>query len=279
MIQINASMVLYHNKKEELSKAINSILNTDMNVKLFLVDNSSNSNLKELLNIDRRIWYIFNNENLGYGRAHNKALRKSIKENVKYHIVINPDIYFEKGVLETLYNFMEKNPDVALVMPKVLYPNGEVQYLCKLLPTPIDLFGRRFLDFGSFKKWINKRNEIYELRFTGYNKIIEVPYLSGCFMFLRVDALREVGLFDERFFMYPEDIDLTRRIHERYKTVYYPYVSIVHEHGKESYESIRMVWVHMLNITKYFNKWGWFFDRKRKIINKKVLAQLRYNHS
>ena len=73
---------------------------------------------------------------------------------------------------------MEKNPDVGLVMPKVLYPNGEIQYLCKLLPTPIDLFGRRFLNFGPFKNYIEKRNENCELRFTGYNKIMEIPYLS-----------------------------------------------------------------------------------------------------
>ncbi len=99
MKQINASIVLYHNKKEQLIKVINSFLNTSIKVKLYLVDNSSNDDLKELKNLDNRIEYIFNNANLGYGTAHNIAMRKSISDGVPYHLVLNPDIYFESGVL------------------------------------------------------------------------------------------------------------------------------------------------------------------------------------
>ncbi len=280
MIQINGSIVLYHNEEKQLLKAINSFLKTNMNVKLYLIDNSSNDNLRKLSNIDKRIEYIFNNANLGYGKAHNIAIRKSIEENVPYHLVLNPDVYFNNGVLEELYKFMDRNPDVGLAMPKIVYPNGEVQYLCKLLPTPLDSFGRRFLEWGPFKGYVEKRNETYELRFADYNKIMNVPYLSGCFMFLRVSILREVGIFDERFFMYPEDADLTRRIYDKkYKTIYYPYVSVVHEHQKASYKNLKMLWLHMWNMAKYFNKWGWFFDDKRKVINKKVLAELGCNRS
>ena len=63
----------------------------------------------------------------------------------KYHIVVNPDIYFEEGTIESLTEYMDNNPDVGQIMPKVFYPNGELQYLCKLLPTPSDLIFRRFL--------------------------------------------------------------------------------------------------------------------------------------
>ena len=170
MEKINASIVLYHNKKEQSSKLIHNLLNTRHILKLYLIDNSSNNDLKELSGLDNRIEYTFNNANLGFGKAHNIALRKSIGENDPYHLVLNPDVYFEKGVLEELYNFMEKNPEVGLVMPKVLYPNGAIQYLCKLLPTPFDLFVRRFLNFGPFKNYIEKRNENCAFRFTGDNK-------------------------------------------------------------------------------------------------------------
>jgi len=188
MTQINASIVLYHNKKEQILKTINSFLNTSMSIRLYLVDNSSNDNLKELSTIDRRIEYVFNNANLGYGSAHNIAMRKSIADSVPYHLVLNPDIYFEKGKIDNIYEYMEENPDVGSVMPKVLYPDGEIQYLCKLLPSPFDLIFRRFVPF---EKWKDKRNEIYELRFTGYDKIMNIPYLSGCFMFLRVDIFKK----------------------------------------------------------------------------------------
>jgi len=276
MKNINISIVLYHNKEKQIKKTIAFILNTDLYINLYLVDNSSKDNLKNLEKMDNRIKYIFNNSNLGFGKAHNIALRKSIKENIPYHLVLNPDVYFEKGVLEELYNFMESNKDVGLVMPKVLYPNANIQYLCKLLPAPLDLFGRRFLNFGPFKKFLEKRNKIYELEFSNYDKIMEVPYLSGCFMFIRTEVLKEVGLFDERFFMYLEDTDLSRRIHMVAKTIYYPYVHIYHEYEQGSYKNLKLLSHHISSTFKYFNKYGWIFDKERKAINKRILKNLGY---
>jgi GT2 family glycosyltransferase len=271
---LNASLVLYNTNREQLTRVIACFFATTLPVKLYLVDNSPTDELKDIAAQDSRIEYIYNNANLGYGAAHNIAIRKSIEENVPYHLVLNPDIYFEPGVLETLYDYMEKHPDVGNVMPKVLYPNGEIQYLCKLLPTPMDLIVRRFIPFRKIKE---KMNERYELRWTGYDKEMNIPYLSGCFMFLRVESLKKVGLFDERFFMYPEDIDLTRRLHEKFKTIYYPKVIIIHDHAKESYINGKMLFIHIKNIVKYFNKWGWFFDTKRRKINHTVINTLRRN--
>jgi GT2 family glycosyltransferase len=139
------------------------------------------------------------------------------------------------------------------------------------LPAPADLIARRFLP----AIFIKKRMQRFEMHESGYDKIIEVPYMSGCFMFLRVDALKKIGLFDERFFMYPEDIDLTRRMHGAYKTIFYPHAEIMHVHERGSYKSWRLFFVHITNMIKYFNKWGWIFDRERKRINKDTLAQFK----
>ena len=114
---------------------------------------------------------------------------------------------------------MNNNQLVGLVMPKILYPNGDVQYLCKLLPTPIDLIIRRFIPIKSFQRRMNNK---YELRFTNYNSEMEVPSLSGCFMFIRCEILGQSGIFDERYFMYAEDFDLCRRIGMLSKTIFYP---------------------------------------------------------
>jgi hypothetical protein len=92
------------------------------------------------------------NSNPGFGAVHNIAMRKSIKISAKYHLILNPDVYFEQGVLEELFTYMENNPDVELFMPKVLYPNGEIQYLYRLLQTPFDLLFRRFLPFKKYKQ-------------------------------------------------------------------------------------------------------------------------------
>ena len=156
-------------------------------------------------------------------------------------------------------------------MPKVLYPNGELQYLCKLLPTPMDLFGRRFLPFKGIKQ---KRDARFELHASGYDKTMEVPSLSGCFMFMRVEVLRKVGMFDERFFMYAEDLDLCRRIGEVSKTMYYPGVTIYHAYGKGSYKNKKLLKYHICSVIKYFNKWGWIWDGKRNRINRRILGSI-----
>jgi GT2 family glycosyltransferase len=278
MKNINVSIVLFKNDQDLVKKAIYSCVNSVLINRIYLIDNSPTDILSCLASLDSRIEYIFNNANLGFGKAHNIALKRSIEENIHYHLVLNPDVYFGGGVLEELHHFMENNPDVGLVMPKVLYPDGTLQYLCKLLPTPLDLFGRRFLNFGPFRKIVEKRNEVYELRFTGYDKIMEVPYLSGCFMFIRTEVLKKVGLFDERFFMYLEDTDLSRRIHRVAKTVYYPYVYVYHEYGKGSYKSLKLLYYHIKSAVKYFNKYGWFFDKEREEINKKILEKLGWRN-
>ena len=264
---LNTSIVLYNHSVVEIEPLIKSLRQSKQVDEMFLIDNSPvrNPDFEKL-----PATYIFNNKNLGYGAAHNIAIRKTIEQDIPFHLVVNPDIEFESSILEELEDFMQKNSDVGLLMPKVLYPTGEIQYLCKLLPKPSDLFFRRFLP----NTWYQQSNQRFELRQSGYDKLMDVPYLSGCFMLLRTQALKNVGLFDERFFMYPEDIDLTRRIHREYRTVFYPNVSVIHNHTQGSYKSGLLLWVHLINMIRYFNKWGWFFDAERKKVNEETLRKL-----
>ncbi len=268
---VNCSIVTYRHTSEEITLLLDCILKSCVN-KIYIIDNSPTDELKVIRNYSEHIIYIFNDSNVGYGVAHNMALRKSIEENVDYHVVINPDISFEKGLLNRLALIMDKNKDYGQLMPKVVYQNGELQYLCRLIPTPWDYICKRYLPFKYAKKHADK----FMLKFTGYNTIMNVPILSGCFMFLRVSALKEIGLFDERFFMYPEDDDLTRRMHMKYKTIYYPYLQVCHGYEAAPYKSLKMHFILLYNMVKYFNKWGWLFDKNRREINKKVLMELDY---
>ena len=265
---LNASIVLYNHTLSEIAPLVETLRKSELVSAIFLIDNSPQHNVDfEQLIAE----YQYNGKNIGYGAAHNLAIRQTIELNIPYHLVVNPDISFDFAILKKTANFMDSNPEIGHLMPKVYYPDGEIQYLCKLLPTPFDLIFRRFLP----QSWTKTRTAKFELRKSGYNEIMDVPYMSGCFMFLRTEALSKVGLFDERFFMYPEDIDLTRRIHLESRTVYYPEVSIVHHHARDSYLNLKMLWIHTTNMIRYFNKWGWIFDRERKIINKKVLNQFK----
>jgi GT2 family glycosyltransferase len=272
MSRITASIVLYNTPESQLARLLNCIKQSTLEIEIFLIDNSPVP-LSELC--ARFPWtnYIRSERNKGYGAGHNLALRKVIDQS-KYHFVLNPDIYFEARELEKLIHFISEDPEIGQVMPKIVYPNGELQYLCKLLPTPMDLFLRRFFR-GHLREIGHARLELFDLRFTNYNSTMDIPYLSGCFMLLRTSALSQIGLFDERFFMYPEDIDLTRRMHARFRTVFYPGATVVHDHAQESYKSWKALWTHMYNIAKYFNKWGWIFDAERRRVNRETLRQLQ----
>jgi GT2 family glycosyltransferase len=272
---INISIVLYKNTQIQLKKIISNCLNSiDLINNIYLLDNSPDNYLSKQLTKNKKIVYLFSNKNLGYGKAHNIAIKQSFAKNIKYHLVLNPDIFFKKGTLEKIINYMNNNPDIGLLMPRIHYPDGSIQYLCKLLPTPFNLIFRRFLPIRKYRK---KKNNLFELRFAGYDKIMEVPYLSGCFMFFRTEALKDTGLFDENIFMYGEDTDITRRIYKKYKTIYYPLAEATHEFHKESYKNIRMMVIHIRSIIYYFNKWGWFFDNERRTINKEVLKKISTN--
>ena len=133
---VTASIVTYKNKKEVLDAAVTSFLNTGMDVFLYIIDNSPDDTIRQWYN-DPRVEYIYNNANIGFGAAHNIIMR-DISKLGKYHLVLNPDIRFENGVLEKLYHFMEENPNIGNCMPRIVYPDGNLQYLCKLLPTPRD---------------------------------------------------------------------------------------------------------------------------------------------
>lgn len=266
MVVLNVSIVIYKTNEEKIHRLVALLRQCKAVNDVFIIDNSP-SPFQTPHNMDAT--YIFNNNNCGYGRAHNIALRKTIENKIPYHLVLNPDVVFDPSIINELLEYMEGHTSIGSLMPKIYYPNGDLQYLCKLVPTPMDLFGRRFLP-----KWMmKKRKRRFELYDSGYNTIMNVPYLSGCFMLLRTSTLEDVGLFDERFFLYPEDIDLTRRIHKKYKTIFYPYVSVIHEYGRGSYKSMKLLYFHIVNMCRYFNKWGWFFDKERKAINARCIAE------
>jgi hypothetical protein len=216
--------------------------------------------------------YEFVGKNIGFGPGHNIAMERVVATS-DYHLVLDPDVYFSSDVIPRLINFMNDHPDVGLTMPKVLYPDGTLQRLCKLLPTPYTLIVRRFLKFVA--PMLKKTNEEYELQFANYDQEMDVPFLSGCFMFFRCSALLKVGLFDPRFFLYCEDIDISRRMHRVLRTVYFPSVSIYHFFGKAPYKNLSALIVNIRSAFSYFNKWGWFVDDERKEINSKTLSRLR----
>lgn len=263
------SVVLYKTALEELERAINQFLAAPLNSHLCILDNSpAPTALPEY--DPNRVSYHFTGENLGYGRAHNLALRAA-EGKTRYSLVMNTDIWYSPDTIPHLASFMDCRKEAGMVAPKILYPDGSLQYVCRLLPTPTNLFLRRFLPNAI---WTRKADARYELRSWPHNTVANIPYFQGSFMLLRTALCNSIGGFDERFFLYGEDIDLTRRVHQVAETLYVPDACVTHEYRRYSNRSPLGTWHGIRNNARYFNKWGWFFDSGRRRINRKVIASL-----
>jgi len=251
---VSISIVTYNNDKvikKCLQNIFQNINNTDF--ELIIVDNNSSDSTVSIIEKDyKNVRLIKNNRNIGFGAAHNIAikLRKG-----KYHLVLNPDIIFTENAVEKLLNFMEKNPDVGLVSPKILFPNGSIQYLCRRLPSLFDFIIIRFMP-KFIRKFFQARIDYYEMRETGYNKIMDVLFLTGAFMLIRSSVLDKIGGFDENLFMYFEDIDLCRRIKKISRTVFYPHTSVIHLWEGGTRKNIQLLLTSIRSAIYYFNKWG-----------------------
>ncbi len=258
---LNVSIVTFRTPDEELERCLDS-LESDTVDTVTVVDNSRSPHTASLCR--RYGMEYLPNANSGYGAAHNIAIRRSMETGAPYHLVLNPDVEFSPSLLDDAVAYMERHPDVGVMQPEILNSDGTPQYAARMLPTPADLIARRFLP-----RWmVAGRNRRYMLTHLDRTREWNIPYLQGSFMLFRTEALRQTGLFDERFFMYPEDIDLTRRIHRRWLTMFVPLGYVIHHHRAASYHSLRSLGVHVVNMIRYFNKWGWMTDGERSEFNR-----------
>jgi len=250
-ITITATIVLYNDNVNELLKAIDSFLNTSISKKLYLVDNSPTDKLKTVAN-HSDIEYIFNGKNIGFGGGHNSVINK-LKEISKYHLILNPDITFKSTVLPTLIKAIEKEEELAMIAPKVLFLNGEHQFTCRRYPSFFELFVRRS---GIFKRLFKSLIENGEYKDSILTKPFYPDFLQGCFMLFKTEDFIKIKGFDERYFLYMEDVDICKKIDAiGKKKMYYPKEEIVHILKKGSSKNLNLFMIHFISSIKYFFKW------------------------
>lgn len=275
----SGSIVLYKTDIPMVSEVIHSFFRGEAKGrKLYLVDNSPTDELKVLKELyPEQTEYIFCNANYGYGKAHNIAIRKSIDEGFEFHVVLNPDLSFGEDVIPYLEEFMINNSTVGLCIPDIwdLDDEGRRPH-ARLLPSPMHSFLRRFATNWSYTK---RLDDVYNLRFADFTKVLDIPRISGCFMFFRISCLREIGLFDERIFMYYEDVDISRRMFAKYRCCFVPQVKAFHKGERATYKSFKMLWVTIKSALYYFHKYGFIFDSERKRINAETVKNVPLRES
>jgi GT2 family glycosyltransferase len=186
--------------------------------------------------------YIHADKNIGFGRGHNKAVKFIKKADI--HLVLNPDINFEPTALEEFLEWFIEEKDVVLAIPKVLYPDGSFQHVVRDIPTPITLFKRKLNNFSD--EWSEDRLQ----------DITEIPFAHGCFFAFDYNVYRQLNGFEEKYFMYMEDIDIWIRAKKYGKTLYNPYYKIYHEHRKGSSKSLKLFIYHLVSAIKFFRKYS-----------------------
>jgi GT2 family glycosyltransferase len=246
-IEISASIVLYKENVQTLKSTVKNFLKIPLQKKLFLIDNSPTNTLENQFK-HPEIEFIFNDKNLGFGKAHNLVI-DTIKSTSKYHLVLNPDIVFNGQVIVKLIAELQKNKDVSLISPKILYPDESMQYYCRKYPSFFELIYRRL---GFFKS----KTYLSEYRNLDLNKSFYPECMHGCFMLFKTTDFVNINGFDERYFLYMEDIDICKKIDViNKKKMYYPNVVIEHLHQRGSAENIKLLFYHLLSARKYFKKW------------------------
>lgn len=263
-MKINASIVIYKHTYSDLKQTLDSLLAVSSINKIVLVDNDHSDWASTYYH--PKITYLKSDGNFGFGYGHNYAIKRFAAQS-DYFLICNPDIVFDSSEFEKLLNFVQTREE-ALFLPKIVYENGENQYGARLLPSPFNLFARRFSP-----KYAKQLDEDYLLKNFDLSKPIFAPYLHGCFMLFRSKALLELGGFDERFFMYMEDVDLSRRCAEKFGNIYYPLAEVIHLHEQGSYKNKTLLKAHLKSAWQYFCKWGWLYDAQRSSLNGKCLKQ------
>ena len=217
-----------------------------------VVDNASTDRTAAIVReASPAIRLLVNERNVGFGPGHNLAIRSGVGRR---HLVLNPDTVCHPGSLEQMAHFLDDHPQVAFVGPRVLEPDGKVYPSCRSLPTPGALIFRNRILSGLFPN--NPYTRGYLMGGIDHSRAAEAGWLSGSCLMVSRGALETIGLLDERFFMYCEDMDWCRRAHDQGWQVFYePAATITHLRGRSSDQKIpQMLIEHHRSMWKYYCK-------------------------
>lgn len=255
---LNISIVLYNPDWEQIRSRVAELLQAECLHTIYLIDNSACRS--DIENGAKLCYYWNESKNLGYGSAHNIAIRNSIYDGIDYHLILDSNIQVLATDIDRLYVFMQKNPTVGILAPQLIATDGSVYSNCHLLPS---LFGMM-----RGKRSIVKRDLIDKM---GCDRMLNAPYLDCCCLMMRTKAVHAAGLFDEQYLYRMADIDLCRQVHRNNLTIYLPDIRAVR--FSQQCRNKVSAFSYIADCWRYFCKWGWLFDKERLLINHMALSQ------
>ncbi|MFJ7736030.1 glycosyltransferase family 2 protein [Lysinibacillus sp. NPDC097287] len=259
-------VIVNYNTKKLTIDCIQSVINSKLNFQyeIFVVDNaSSDGSVEQIKKTFPPVYVISNKENVGFSKANNQAIKEC---NGRYILLLNSDTIVNEDTLDEMIRFMDGETNVGAVGCEVNLPDGTLDKAChRGFPTPEASF---YYLIGLAKKFPNSpKYNSYHKSYMNMNEVHDIDCLVGAFMMVRREAIEQVGLLDEEFFMYGEDIDWCYRIKESgWRIVYNPTVSITHYKGASSrrkpykivYEFHRAM--YLFHIKHFATKYNFFVN-------------------
>lgn len=250
--RVSACIVLYHSSADVIN-TVRCVQQSTLPVDLFIVDNSPDQPTGRILQkMAPEATYLAQKQNIGFGRANNLVI-PSLHSH--YHLILNPDITFAPDLLERMVAFMDAHRDIDVLTPRVFNTDGTEQFLPRHQPRIRYLLAGKLAGLpGPFKGW----REDYTMQREHITQPVEVGFATGCFLLIRTSVFYQMKGFDERFFLYHEDSDLSRRVTEFYgKLVYHPDMHVTHAWHRESSHNFKGLARHVVSSVQFFMKWGW----------------------
>lgn len=258
MDKLSISIVAYNNYMDIIA-AINSIekyTSNKIKKSIYIIDNGAEISLPNDLNMFKKyldnysdVTYIDTRKNLGFGKGHNQVLNLIHSE---YHAIVNPDILLCEDSFFKIVEWMDCNENIGMTIPVLIDMNGKKQEVYRRELTIFDMFNRMFLN-SLFKK----RADAHTMQDMDYSKPFQVPFGQGSFLVIRTELFKEIGGFDDGFFMYCEDADLCKRVNQISKLMYFPDTKVIHKWEKGSHKNFTLLQYHIKSMLYYFKKWGW----------------------
>ena len=249
LASVSVGIVTYNNE-DQIGLLLADLRRYCGDARVYVADNHSSDGTVGLIREQfPEVTLLTQEENRGFGAGHNKVLPLLQSD---YHVIVNPDIRITSDVIGALAAVLDTHPDVSMITPKILNTDGTEQFLPKRKPRVRYMLAGRLEKFS--KRMARLRNE-YTMKNEETGKPMEIEFSTGCFSMIRTDVFRKLGGFDERFFMYLEDADLTLRARKFGKALFWPEVSVIHGWERSSAKKLKFLWIHMNSMKKFIKKW------------------------
>ena len=233
--------------------------NKSCSFEILVVNNDRVSDLSSLPTLNRsEVRTIQNSSNIGFGAAANIGFDKS---NGEFVLLLNPDILVRPEAVASLLQAIQSHPDAGLVLPQLRNPDDSLQYSCRRFYTWKTLWMRR----GPWRRHLASHPTARQhlMQEWDHASAAEVDWGLGAAMLVRKHALCGERLFDERFFLYFEDVDLCLRLHRAgWKVLYNPASVMTHQHRRDSARTMALLakWHHLCSLTKFLWKYRFRLD-------------------